>query len=217
MKSLLIRALLVGLFSFTLTYAVLRAFGNPFATPVPAGNAPAAGVQLATAQTREDLETRWEALLPKGWDTQQAFLKAMDNLSEDEIARINDEDPRSEALMKKLRAAWDAAPVNPAAAGRSVRLAGFIMPIADSIEGGMGEFLLAPYLGTDIHTPPPPANQLVRVTVRTPLPPDWVMMPVWVEGTLQVGKQRAPMGTSGYSIANGLVSTREEALNIADE
>jgi hypothetical protein len=43
---------------------------------------------------------------------------------------------------------------------------------------------LGPYVGACIHTPPPPANQMVYVNVPAGFESDGLYAPVWVEGTM---------------------------------
>ena len=48
-----------------------------------------------------------------------------------------------------------------------VRIAAFIVPLEDNMQES-DEFLLVPYFGACIHTPPPPANQIVLVVPAKP-------------------------------------------------
>jgi hypothetical protein len=64
----------------------------------------------------------------------------------------------------------------------------------------MREFLLVPYFGACIHSPPPPANQIVHVTADEPVSGFASMSPVWVNGTLSTGQLKTGMGASGYKL-----------------
>ncbi|MGB1007610.1 MAG: DUF3299 domain-containing protein, partial [Thalassobaculaceae bacterium] len=46
--------------------------------------------------------------------------------------------------------------------GQTVRLPGFVLPLTENGAAG-DEFLLVPYVGACIHSPPPPPNQMVLV------------------------------------------------------
>src|SRR6187399_1445007 len=46
--------------------------------------------------------------------------------------------------------------------GKKVKVPGFMVPLEDE-EEMVTEFLLVPYVGACIHTPPPPPNQIVLV------------------------------------------------------
>ena len=63
------------------------------------------------------------------------------------------------------------------------------------------EFLLVPYFGACIHTPPPPANQIVHV-VAGQLPASFEpMTPFWVSGTMALDHSMTDMGFSSYRLA----------------
>jgi len=84
--------------------------------------------------------------------------------------------------------------------GRAVRIPGFVVPLDDAQEEG-AEFLLVPYYGACIHTPPPPPNQLVLVrmagdkAVRLGL-----FEPVYLEGTLAVRTVESAYGAAGFEV-----------------
>ena len=82
--------------------------------------------------------------------------------------------------------------------GRAVRLPGFVVPL-DETPAGLTSFLLVPYFGACIHTPPPPANQIVHVHAKTPVK-SRTMDAVWVRGTLKIERAASSMGTSGYRL-----------------
>ncbi|MFV1441723.1 MULTISPECIES: DUF3299 domain-containing protein [unclassified Phaeobacter] len=84
--------------------------------------------------------------------------------------------------------------------GVYIKMPGFIIPF-DVGAKGVTEFMLVPYVGACIHTPPPPANQLVMVTATEPWPGDQLWDPVWVTGTLRTQLQSTALGQTGYSIA----------------
>ncbi len=49
--------------------------------------------------------------------------------------------------------------------GASIRMQGYLLPLNFSDDGDT-EFMLVPYVGACIHVPPPPANQIVLVTLK---------------------------------------------------
>ncbi|MDP1651718.1 MAG: DUF3299 domain-containing protein [Rhodocyclaceae bacterium] len=153
----------------------------------PAQKPPPAGVA--------DLE--WEDLMPKGWNARDA-LKGVD------LASLSDNDPRANELLAKLREETDRAPVVKSLDGKKVRIAGFTVTLERN-DKGIREFLLVPYFGACIHTPPPPANQIVHVLPATPVPPDQAIFPVWVTGTLRTVSGITAEGATGYRIADAQV------------
>ena len=133
----------------------------------------------------------WEELVPPGWDPMKEF-KGLD------MATLQDGDPRAQQLMDKLRKVWDEAPTNPALEGQQVRIPGFVVPLDDS-SGGLKEFLLVPYFGACIHSPPPPANQIVHVLPKAPAGFK-SMDTVWVSGRMSTVRTDSYMGVSSYRL-----------------
>ena len=72
------------------------------------------------------------------------------------------------------------------------------MPLDES-KAGMTEFLLVPYFGACIHTPPPPANQILHVRPKQGAK-FRAMDTVWVTGKLQTLRNDSMMGVSGYHV-----------------
>ena len=133
----------------------------------------------------------WDDLVPRDWDPRK-FLKDID------LGTLNDADPRAMQALEKLREAWNNAPANAEMNGARVRIPGFIVPLehkGDQIR----EFLLVPYFGACIHSPPPPSNQVIHVMPPQPLGKSFKTMDaVWVNGTLQADRSRTDMGDAAY-------------------
>ena len=136
--------------------------------------------------------TEWDALMPKGWDP----MKGVNALS---FGMMRDGDPRATAALDKLKRAWDNAPTEPAMDNARIRIAGFVVPL-DREGESVREFLLVPYFGACVHTPPPPANQVIHVTLATPAKGIRMMDAAWVSGKLRVAVSDTGMGISGYSM-----------------
>jgi hypothetical protein len=154
------------------------------AAVAPAGAAPAAASAPRTIA--------WEALVPAGWDPFKDF-KSLD------LASLNDADPRANELMARMRKAWDNAPVNPALVGQVVRIPGYVVPLEEG-KAGMTEFLLVPYFGACVHTPPPPSNQIIHVLPRSPAKDLRSMDTVWVTGVLSTLQTDSYMGTASWRL-----------------
>lgn len=134
----------------------------------------------------------WEQLIPAGWDPFKD-LKALN------LDALKDNDPKAEEALRKMRKLWDDAPINPVLLGHQVRLPGYVVPLEDLPEG-MKEFLLVPYFGACIHSPPPPANQIVHVVLDKPAKRLRMMDMVWVTGPVSATKTDSHMGVAGYRI-----------------
>ncbi|MCY9827628.1 DUF3299 domain-containing protein [Vibrio chagasii] len=99
-----------------------------------------------------------------------------DGLDADELLKL-----RSEYIADQQRASET---VTQDFNGKKVRIPGFLVPIAFSAPLVATEFLLVPTAGACIHMPPPPANQIVRVSYPEGYKVETVQYPVWVEGVI---------------------------------
>ena len=84
--------------------------------------------------------------------------------------------------------------------GTNIRIPGYIVPLDFSADATHDEFLLVPYFGACLHTPPPPPNQILYVKSATPAQIPDIYEPVWLEGTLETGKFLTDMGDSAYEL-----------------
>lgn len=84
--------------------------------------------------------------------------------------------------------------------GLDVRLPGYVVPLDFNSGGIYNEFLLVPYFGACLHTPPPPPNQIVYVKASSGAKVDSIYEPVWVEGTMKTGKFESDTGDSAYEL-----------------
>ena len=98
-----------------------------------------------------------------------------------------------------MRETWDNAPTNRDLDGARVRIRGYVVPL-EAHKGELREFLLVPYAGACIHTPPPPANQIIHVTLAEPIKDVRTMDTVRASGTLRTARSDSPMGVSGYTL-----------------
>lgn len=89
-----------------------------------------------------------------------------------------------------------------------VKMPGFALPLEFS-EKRVTEFLLVPWVGACIHTPPPPPNQIVYVTFKDGFEALGRFEPVWVHGTMSVKQSKKNLYlndgsadiNAGYTIA----------------
>jgi hypothetical protein len=73
---------------------------------------------------------------------------------------------------------------NTSIIGQTVRMPGYLLPL--EMDGNLAvEFLLVPTVGACIHTPPPPANQIVYVRYPAGYPTENLFTPVWISGELR--------------------------------
>ena len=160
----------------------------PQIQPALSAEAPPTGASLP-GQART---IGWEQLIPPGWDPFKD-LKALN------LDALKDNDPKAEEALQKMRKMWDNAPINPLVLGQNLRLPGYVVPLED-LPDGMKEFLLVPYFGACIHSPPPPANQIVHVVLDKPAKRLRLMDVVWVTGSMSATKTDSHMGVAAYRI-----------------
>jgi len=138
-------------------------------------------------------ETSWESLVPSDWDPLKDFRDLQ------RYGNVPDTDPQVQALYERMRKVWDAAPTIATLEGKKVKIPGYVVPL-ESSDKGLSEFLLVPYFGACIHTPPPPANQIIHVYTQPPIQGFQSMSAVWVRGRLSLERMDSDLGVSGYTI-----------------
>lgn len=139
-------------------------------------------------------EIGWMDLMPRDWDPTRGLRELPAGLDD-----LQDTDPQARALLDKLRQAWDNAPVVPAMAGAQIKLPGYVVPL-EATPAGLHEFLLVPYFGACIHSPPPPANQILLCRAAQPIPDLRSMDAVWASGRLRIERSASEMGTVAYAL-----------------
>ncbi len=92
--------------------------------------------------------------------------------------------------------------------GQKIKMPGYILPI-ETGGAGITEFILCPYVGACIHVPPPPPNQLVYVTSKTPWPSETMWDAIWVTGTLRINPIDTNLAVIGYEMDADLIELYE--------
>jgi hypothetical protein len=150
------------------------------------------GALALPSLANEYKEIEWDELMPEGW--KKKVILELTKMRR--YGGLMDGDPRADEAYEKLKKVWDAAPPTKTYLGKKIRIAGYVVPL-DAERMQSSEFLLVPYFGACVHSPPPPANQIILVKppkgskVRT-------MDAIWVNGTLLEGKTNSDAGTSTY-------------------
>lgn len=93
----------------------------------------------------------------------------------------------------------NATKLNPVLDGADIKMPGYIIPM-DLTTDGVTSFILVPYVGACIHVPPPPPNQLVFVTTKTPWPSDDLFEAVWVSGQMRHETLSTDVAEIGYAL-----------------
>ena len=157
----------------------------------------ASGAGLATTEKGGPKQLRWDDLVPKGWSPLDEYRKAHPMLEGD-----------SPEGMQAMREIWDNAPTLKTLDGQTVKLPGYVVPL-EAVQDAMREFLLVPYFGACIHSPPPPANQIVHVVPATPPKGLRAMEVIWVTGVMSARRGDSMMGASGYRIERASIEPYE--------
>ena len=91
-------------------------------------------------------------------------------------------------------------PALQALGGKAGVIAAFIVPLEDDMQQA-DEFLLVPYFGACVHTPPPPPNQMVYVKMRgrKTVKIGW-WDPVHFVGILHLKQVESPYGASYFEM-----------------
>ena len=110
------------------------------------------------AETQVYKTIDWPDLMPELWVKEMTKdMAAMRKLSS-----LQDSSDEAMKAMITIRKKLDEAPIVRAQLNKKVRIPGYAVPL-DTERSETREFLLVPYFGACIHTPPPPANQIVLV------------------------------------------------------
>jgi hypothetical protein len=154
-------------------------------------------LEEAKAKGYEDVE--WDDLLPEGYDPVSILARYQ--------AEIDDAPEGSKAervLYEKVMGEFNNAGANQSLSGKTIRIPGYVAPL-ETNGNLVNEFLLVPYYGSCIHTPPPPAHQTVMVNPDKGIPVSSLHRPVWVVGEIVVDQVVTELALAGYQIKNARV------------
>ena len=146
-------------------------------------------------------ETLWEELIPDGYSIERVYEKY-----QDQISQAPEGSDEAFALFEKVMAELNSAPLNDKIKNSYIKIPGFIAPLDQDGES-INEFLLVPYFGACVHSPPPPLNQTVYVKVSTKdgISLEDSFLPIWIYGKIQTTGKKTEIGNAGYSIAEARI------------
>ncbi|MDP1554705.1 MAG: DUF3299 domain-containing protein [Hyphomonas sp.] len=84
--------------------------------------------------------------------------------------------------------------------GKKIRIPGYTVPFEYGADAQIKEFLLVPYFGACIHSPPPPPNQTVFIMADKPIKMKDLAQAVWIEGTISTQTQESELADAAYTI-----------------
>ena len=195
-----------------------------------------------TVLAEEPRQVMWADLVPKSAAFDNPFLKlTQEQLARvSDVAAIRDRKARGDknlsqaeiesepALVRKLEQVGvdvdgllakrkeiieRGRTVNPLLNGQIVRMPGYLLPLEFSGKQ-VSEFLLVPWVGACIHTPPPPPNQIVHVKPEKPVEMSGMFAPVWVTGQMTTGAIKKSLslvdGSADIDVGYSLRASRVE-------
>jgi hypothetical protein len=146
----------------------------------------------------------WNDLMPETWHPQDIMDEIfsgidLNSISEDEEFSGNNK--KFNSAMLKFRKAMDEAPVEKTMKGKSIKIAGYIAILEYNTNKKINEFFLVPYFGACIHSPAPPANQIIYVISKNGISTELAEDAVWASGILdtQIVKKN-DIGIAGYTM-----------------
>ena len=142
-------------------------------------------------------EIGWEDLIPDDFvQPENPFI----TMSQEEIDKLMDGSDESNAEIERLQAEFNYAPVVDELDGKRVKIPAYVTPLEYIDQGTIKEFLLVPYLGACIHTPPPPSNQIVHVKSEEAIKLETSYEPIWAIGTIRADSIKTSLAESGYQL-----------------
>lgn len=157
----------------------------------------------ATALAKEPEELIWDDMVPMLEMTPpQSALPTPDG-------DMSGADFDSEFFPDEPYIEWDFDNPVESLDGKYVKLPGFIVPL-ESDEGGLlNEFLLVPYYGACIHTPPPPPNQVVYISLEEPFNLTSMYDAYWIIGTITTQPYNGLLANTVYRMEGEKVEKYE--------
>lgn len=135
---------------------------------------------------------QWDQLIPQDWNPNSVF----DKYSDEELDAMSDEEYY--ALQFEAQVLFDSAPTVESLDGEVVQISGYMLPLEFNLTN-VTEFLLVPYFGACVHSPPPLANQIIHGTLATDYTMGKLFEPVSISGTLKTVRAQKELGESGLS------------------
>ena len=148
-------------------------------------------------QDLELTEIDWDDLIPDDFIQPENPFESM---SSEQIDKLMDGSDESNATLEKLEKEFNYAPVVDELHGKRVKIAAYITPLEFDGQTRLSEFLLVPYVGACMHTPPPPANQVVHAVPYETVELKSIYDPVWAIGRIRTETVKSDLAESGYRL-----------------
>jgi len=142
-------------------------------------------------------ELVWEDLIPDDFEQPK---NPFNEMSQEEIDKLMDGSSESNAELARLKAEFHYAPVVDELDGKRVKIPAYVTPLEFKENATLKEFLLVPYMGACIHSPPPPANQIVHANSPEAIKFENMYDPVWAVGVIRTETVKSDLAESGYRL-----------------
>ena len=139
----------------------------------------------------------WEDLIPDDFVQPENPFATM---SQEEVDKLLDGSDESNARLNQLQEEFNYAPVVDELDGKRVKIPAYVTPLEFDGQTKMSEFLLVPYVGACLHTPPPPANQVVHANSDEVVEFKNIYDPMWAIGTIRAETVQSDLAESGYRL-----------------
>tara|TARA_R110002072_G_scaffold144381_1_gene290419 strand:- start:5 stop:700 length:696 start_codon:yes stop_codon:yes gene_type:complete len=148
----------------------------------------------AELEARGILSVGWEDLMPEGEEERLA------QMYQAQMATLYSSAPIAEGSAADTSVQIGTFNTVDALNGVKVRIPGYTVPFEYGSKAEITEFLLVPYFGACIHSPPPPPNQTIFVKTDTPIKLKDLAQAVWIEGTMLTQTQNSDLADAAYTI-----------------
>lgn len=138
---------------------------------------------LSAAEPRE---LEWEELMPVGWKPSMPDFESFFH------------DPSSPAALQEKDA-----PVVESLDDQLISIKGWLVPLEWGMDA-IKEFLFVPWFGACLHAPPPPPNQIIRLTLATGVPEREMFEAQEITGRLRTEQSESELALAGYRMENAL-------------
>ncbi|MEP3653848.1 MAG: DUF3299 domain-containing protein [Litorimonas sp.] len=180
---------------------------NPNAETKPANSSVEAETNLAVT------EITWEDLMPEGEDElleslYVEFYEEFERKMAQNSTTLAEAASQETDMSSLIEEGSDADTMNQIGTfnvvkelnGQRIRVPGYVVPFDFNANSEYNEFLVVPYFGACLHTPPPPPNQIILVKSAFAAKIDNIYEPFWLEGTLKTGEFLNDLGNSAYEL-----------------
>ena len=171
---------------------------------------PSTGAKAGSESSFQTLA--WADLVAMGYDAQTIMSRYQSRI---QVTLAGSEEEME--LYRQMDEEFNQSPPNAELAGKTIRIPGFVSPLEQN-DGMVGDFLLVPYFGSCIHSPPPPVNQTILVEPEKggSISMSKIRRPVWVTGVMKVETTSTDLAEAAYRIDNARIEEYGDDENAPD-